>query len=162
MPAIASARRPEIAPALFRLLSESALSRAALGVCGFPVVLVDASSPAFNVTYVNAAFAGYFGWREPDALGRPLAALLFRGEDTRLRKVLADPDARWQLTAFAKSGEERHVELTLGAVRSAEGKLTHWVLSFSDRSEAERLRGELESARPLAPAACGGVSPPST
>ena len=38
------ASRPEAAPALFRLLSDSALSRAALGACGFPVALLDASA----------------------------------------------------------------------------------------------------------------------
>ncbi len=31
-----------MAPALFRLLADSAVSRAALGACGFPVALVDA------------------------------------------------------------------------------------------------------------------------
>jgi hypothetical protein len=35
-------------------------------------------------------------------------------------------------------------------VRSVEGKLTHWVLSFSDCSELERLRSELEKLRGLA------------
>jgi hypothetical protein len=44
------------------------------------------------------------------------------------------------------------VELALGAVRSAEGTLTRWVISFSDRSELERLRGELESLRAVAAA----------
>jgi hypothetical protein len=38
-------------------------------------------------------------------------------------------------------------------VRSAEGQITHWVLAFSDRSELERLRAELESLRTLAAAA---------
>jgi hypothetical protein len=42
------------------------------------------------------------------------------------------------------------VELALGAVRSVDGKLTHWVLSFSDCSELERLRGELDKLRALA------------
>jgi hypothetical protein len=30
------------APALYRLLSDSALARAALGVCGFPIAMLDA------------------------------------------------------------------------------------------------------------------------
>ena len=42
------------------------------------------------------------------------------------------------------------MELILGAVRSVEGKLTHWVLSFQDCSELERLRRELEKLRALA------------
>lgn len=140
-------RRPEVAPALFRLLSESALSRAALGACGFPVLLLDASTSALKVAYLNSAFAGYFGWQEADAIGRPIAALLFRGEEAKLQRLLADTETRWQLTTFAKDGAQRHVELTIGAVRSADGRLTHWVFSFSDRSEAERLRGELQGLR---------------
>ena len=134
MPVLNKAQRPEVAPALFRLLSESALFRAALGVCGFPVVLLDASSPALKVTYVNSAFAGYFGWHDHEAVGRPLPGLLLRGDEAKLKRVLGDPDARWRLTAFAKDGEERHVELTVGAVRGADGSLTHWVLSFWDRA----------------------------
>ena len=42
--------------------------------------------------------------------------------------------------------------MSLGALRSVDGKLTHWVLSFSDCSELERLRRELEKVRALAAA----------
>ena len=66
------------------------------------------------------------------------------------QKLLADPGTRWHLSTPGKDGEERHVELILGAVRSVEGKLTHWVLSFQDCSELERLRRELEKLRALA------------
>jgi len=38
-------------------------------------------------------------------------------------------------------------------VRNAEGAITHWVVAFSDRTELERLRAELESLRTLAAAA---------
>ena len=145
--------RPEAAPALFRLLAESALSRAALGACGFPVAMLDAGGAARKVTYVNSAFAAHFGWREADATGRPLAALLFRGEEAAVQRLLADPGTRRQLTAYGKDGTPRHVELTIGAVRAAEGRLSHWVLAFSDRSEIERLRCELEALKAVAAAA---------
>ena len=140
-------QRAEAAPALARLLSESALSRAALGACGFPVAMLDATSTARPVTYVNPAFAAYFGWREADAIGRPLAVLLFRGEESGLQSLLAAPETRCQVKAWTRDGALRHVELALGAVRSADGKLTRWVLSFSDRSEAEQLRAELAELR---------------
>jgi PAS domain S-box-containing protein len=146
MALVNKAQRPEAA-ALAQLLSDSALSRAALGVCGFPVAMLDATSSACPVTYVNAAFAAYFGWCEADLVGRPLAALLFRSEESALQAMLADPAARRPVQAWTKEGELRHVELALGAVRSAEGKLTRWVLSFSDRSELERLRSELAGLR---------------
>ena len=41
------------APALARLLSDSALSRAALAACGFPLALADATAKGRPLTYVN-------------------------------------------------------------------------------------------------------------
>ncbi|MGQ0545418.1 MAG: PAS domain-containing protein [Betaproteobacteria bacterium] len=146
------ARKPEPAPALFRLLSDSAVSRAALGACGFPLAMLDAAAPARPVTYLNAAFEGFFGYRAAEALGRPLAALLFRGDDALVHRLLAEPVSRWELKAWAKDGTARQVELALGAVRSAEGRLTHWVVAFSDRTEVERLRAELAALKSLASA----------
>jgi len=152
MSALNKPSRPDTAPALFRLLADSAMSRAALGACGFPVAIVDAVAPARPVTYVNAAFEGFFGYAPGEALGRPLAALLFRGDEALLHRLLAEPASRWQIKAWARDGEQRHIELTLGAVRSAEGRVTHWVAAFSDRGELERLRSELEALRTLAAA----------
>ena len=144
-------QRTQPAPALFRLLAESSLYRAALEACGFPLVLLDATVASRPITYVNAAFVSYFGWSEADAVGRP-AKLLFRDDESPLQRLLADPGTRWHLKTCGKDGEARHVELAAGAVRGVEGKLTHWVLSFSDCSELERLRSELEKLRALAAA----------
>jgi PAS domain S-box-containing protein len=143
---------PEAAPALYRLLSDSALSRAALGACGFPLVMLDARISSRPVTYVNAAFEGFFGYRAGDALGRPLAALLFRGDEPLVHRLLAESSSRWKLRAWGKDGAVRHVEITFGAVHSAAGELTHWVVAFADRSEVERLRAELEGLQALAAA----------
>jgi PAS domain S-box-containing protein len=141
--------RTQAAPALFRLLSDSSLSRAALGACGIPLALVNAAGPARAITYVNPAFTAYFGFSESDAPGRPLAALLLRGDEPLANRLFADTAARWPITAWGRDGAARHVEVALGAVRSADGHLSHWVLAFSDRSEAERLRAELESMKNL-------------
>ena len=46
MAALGKPTRPEPAPALFRLLTDSALSRAALGACAFPLAMLDAVAPA--------------------------------------------------------------------------------------------------------------------
>jgi PAS domain S-box-containing protein len=146
------ATKAEPAPALFRLLSDSALSRAALGACGFPLAIVDAASPARVVTYANPAFEGFFAYRPGEALGRPLAALLFRGDDALMHRLLAEPVSRWELKAWGKDGVARPVELALGAVRGADGRLTHWVAAFSDRSEVERLRAELAGPKRAASA----------
>ena len=152
MSAVNKPSRPDTAPALFRLLADSAMSRAALGACGFPVAILDAMAATRAVTYVNPAFEGFFGYGPGEALGRPLAALVFRGDEALLHRLLAEPSSRWQIKAWTRDGSQRHVELTLGAVRSAEGRITHWVAAFSDRGELERLRSELEALRTLAAA----------
>jgi PAS domain S-box-containing protein len=144
--------KPDTAPALSRLLSDSALSRAALGACGFPLAMLDARSGSRPLTYVNAAFEGFFGYRGAEALGRPLAALLFHGDEPLVHRLLAESSSRWKLRAWGKDGAVRHVEIALGAVHNAEGQLTHWVVAFSDRSEVERLRSELEGLKALAAA----------
>ena len=152
MSALGKPSRPDTAPALFRLLADSAMSRAALGACGLPVAILDAAGAARTVTYVNPAFEGFFGFAPGEALGRPLAALLFRGDEALLHRLLADSASRWQIKAWTRDGTQRHVELTLGAVRGADGRVTHWVAAFSDRGELERLRAELEALRTLAAA----------
>ena len=143
---------PDPQPALQRLLSESARAHAALGACGFPLAMLDARAGSRPVTYVNAAFEGFFGYRAGDALGRPLAALLFHGDEPLVHRLLAESSSRWKLRAWGKDGAVRHVEIALGAVHSADGQLTHWVVAFSDRSEVEKLRSELEGLKSLAAA----------
>jgi PAS domain S-box-containing protein len=144
--------KPQPAPALYRLLSDSALSRAALDACGFALAMLDARAGSRPVTYVNAAFEGYFGYRADEALGRPLAALLFRGDEPLLHRLLAESSSRWKLRAWGKDDAVRHVEIALGALHSAEGELTHWVVAFSDRAEVEKLRSQLEELQALAAA----------
>lgn len=147
--------RPDAAPALYRLLADSALSRSALGACGVPVALVDAVARNRPLTYVNAAFEAFFGYREADALGRPLATLVFRSDDALVQRLLTEPPRRWELSAWGRDGETRPVEVTLGALRDVTGKLTHFVVAFADRGEVERLRAEVESLRSLAAASLG-------
>lgn len=152
MTALRRAAAPEAAPALYRLLSDGALSHAALGACGLPLAILNAATPARPVCYVNPSFESFFGYRADEALGRPLAALLFGGDEALVHRLLAESPSRWQIKARCKDGVVRHVELTIGAVRSAEARVTHWVVAFSDRGDLERLRSELEALRALASA----------
>jgi PAS domain S-box-containing protein len=145
--------RRSATPALARLLGEAAMARAALGACGFPLAILDATQHARPVTYVNPAFEAYFGWRADDAVGRGLGALAFKGDEALVQRMLAESTARRMLKAWAKDGTARPVELTLGAVQNAEGRVTHFVVAFSDRSELERLRAQLDSLQTLAAAA---------
>jgi PAS domain S-box-containing protein len=144
--------RPEIAPALFRLLAESALSRAALDACGAALVMVDAAAEARPISYVNRAFEGFFGYRAAEALGRPAAKLLFT-DAAAAERLFREPQAQLLLQAQRKDGSLAHVEVSVGAVRGVDGRVTHWVLAFSDRTELEQLRGELHALR----AAAAGV-----
>lgn len=142
--------RSEPLPALARLLADSALSRAALGACGFPVALA-ATAKGRPLTYVNSAFESFFGYRSDEVLGRPVITLLFP-EDESAASMFKEAPARVQMRARRKDGVTAHVELTIGMVHGADGRLTHWVLAFADRGEIERLREELRVLRAIAAA----------
>ena len=116
------------------------MARAALGACGFPIAILDDSAPHRPVVYVNAAFESYFGCRPAEALGRGLGALVFRGDEALVHRMAAERSPRRVVNAWARDGSLRPVELSLSAVRSRDGRITHWVAAFSDRSEIESLR----------------------
>ncbi len=145
--ATAAKSRVESAPALFRLLSDSALARAALSACGLPVALLDASAPGRPITYVNSAFEGFFGFCEADARGRGVIDLLFRGDEQVAEHLFGERVARRRLRAWRKDGSPLHVEAAVGGIRGADGQLTHWVLAFVDRSELEMLREEIAALK---------------
>ena len=128
------------------------MARAALNACGFPIAILEDSTNR-PVVYVNAAFEALFGVRAREALGRTLGALVFRGDEAQVHRMLAEQTPRRAAKAWAKDGTQRPVELTINAVRNAQGAITHWILAFSDRSEIERLRAELDSPRTMAAAA---------
>ena len=69
-----------------------------------------------------------------------------------MARCSAEPWVKFSGLAWAKDGAVRHVDVSLGAVHSAAGELTHWVVAFSDRSEVEKLRAELEGLKALAAA----------
>ena len=138
--------RPDMTPALSRLLADAAAARAALGACPAPVAILDAGAPSRPVTYVNAAFEETFGVRAADALGRPLGALIFRGDEALLHRMLAESVLTKPVKAWSKDGAPRPIELALGAVRDRDGRLTHWVASFADRSELESLQAPAAKA----------------
>jgi PAS domain S-box-containing protein len=143
--------RKQAAPALFQLLSDSALSRAALAACGFPVALVDATVSGKPLNYVNPAFEEFFGFRSDEVLGRPVITLLFP-QDHAAAQLFEVAPTRAVMRARRRDGASVQVELSVGMVHGADGRLTHWVLAFADRSELERLREELRLLKSLAAA----------
>ena len=139
------------APALARLLADSALSRAALAACGFPVALSDAAAKGLPLTYVNPAFESFFGYRAEEVIGRPIITLLFP-EDEGAAIMFKDAPARLRMHARRKSGAAAEVDLSIGMVHGIDGRLTHWVLAFADRSEIARMQEELRILRAIAAA----------
>lgn len=138
-------------PALAQLLSDSALSRAALAACGFPVALADASAKGRPLTYVNPAFEAFFGYRADEVIGRPVITLLFPEADGAA-SMFNEAPARVQMRARCKDGASAEVELSIGMVHGVDGLLTHWVLAFADRGEIARMREELRVLRAIAAA----------
>ncbi|HUQ25292.1 MAG TPA: PAS domain-containing protein [Burkholderiales bacterium] len=122
---------------LEKLLADSALAHAALRSCGFSLAIIDAAAPGRPVVYANPAFEKFFGLRPGEAAGLPLALLIFRGDEAKLYRLLAQGPSDRELETWSKDGSVRHVEMTLGAVRNPEGRLTHWVAGFTD---LERLK----------------------
>jgi PAS domain S-box-containing protein len=139
------------APALAQFLSDSALSRAALTACGFPVAMTDAMAKGRPLTYVNPAFENFFGYRSDEVVGKPVITLLFP-EDEGAASMFNDAPVRLQMRARRKDGSAQAVELSIGMVHGVDGHLTHWVLAFADRSEMERMREELRVLRAVAAA----------
>lgn len=138
------------APALYRLLADGALSRAALDACACPVAIVDAASAAHRVTHVNSAFAALFGHPESSACGRSLADLIFAGDETRAARLFDAPPGAWVRRTFRathRNGELRIVEAALAPLRDADGGTRGWVVSFFDCSELAALREELAALR---------------
>src|SRR5512140_401514 len=95
-------------PALARLLSDSALSRAALAACGFPVALADATAIGRPFTYANPAFEAMFGYRPDEVLGRPVITLLFP-EDDAAAGMFNEAPARLLMRARRKDGSSVEV-----------------------------------------------------
>ena len=139
--------RQDSAPALFRLLSDSALSRAALASCGAAVAIVDAQDAQWPIAYLNPAFEHMFGYRDGEVRGRPLLSLFLDHDAHVQHRLLETVEAPHELRALHRSGEPLDVEVVTGPVHDSAGRLTHWVLTFTDRTELAQLRAELAALR---------------
>lgn len=121
------------APALFRLLSDSALNRAALDVCAAPVAIVDARATANPVVYVNPAFEALFGYAGKEVIGRTVQALLAPDALALLGWLpWGGEHSRVEMESRRRDGSTVRVEAVAGDVRGTLGERTHWVLTFTD------------------------------
>jgi PAS domain S-box-containing protein len=130
------------APALYRLLSDSALNRAALDVCAAPVAIADAGAKANPLVYVNAAFEALFGYAGSEALGRPARALIVPDAETLLDWLPWGGElATVEFISRRKDGALLFIEGVAGDVRGTRGERTHWVLTFTDLGRLRAARG---------------------
>lgn len=139
------ATRPDVAPALFRLLAEAALSRAALDACGLPVAIAETAGSR-PLSYVNQAFEAFFGYRAAEALGRPAPTLLAM-DPAGAESLFHEGAPRVVLRAQRKDSSLAQVEVSVGTVRGSDGRVTHWVLAFADCTELELLRERVAPPR---------------
>ena len=130
----------EAAPALFRLLSDSALYRAAFAACRVPLTIVEASASGRILVYVNPAFERRFGLTEADVRGRPFATALCHGDRDSEATLFSEPVARARIKVWCKDGKPVELDASVGAVRDAAGQQTHWVVAFAEETPTERLR----------------------
>ncbi len=129
------ARASEVAPALTRLLTDSALYRAAFSGCGVPLAIVDAANSACPVLHVNSAFERAFGIPEAEARGRPFAAALCRDDQQAAERLFTAAGSREPLRVWRKDGTPLEVDASAGPVHDAKGARTHWVVTLADRHD---------------------------
>ena len=112
------------------------------------MALSDATAKGRPFTYINPAFESFFGYRADEVIGRPAITLLFP-EDEAAASMFEEAPVRLQMRARRKDGASAEVELSIGMVHSVDGRLTHWVLAFADRSEIARMQEELRVLRAI-------------
>ena len=132
----------DAAPALFRLLSDSALYRAAFAACRVPQAIVEASASGRTLVSINPAFERRFGLTEVEVRGRTFASALCRGDRDAEAALFNAPVARARIKVWCKDGTPIELDASVGAVRDAAGRQTHWVVAFAEEAPAERLRAE--------------------
>lgn len=123
------------------------MSRAALASCGAAIAIVDAQGAGWPIAYLNPVFERLFGHRDVDVGGQPLVSLMFGLDPLVQDQLLEAVRAPHDVCAVHKNGMPLQVEIVLGPVHDASGRLTHWVLTFGDRTELARLRDELAALR---------------
>jgi diguanylate cyclase (GGDEF)-like protein/PAS domain S-box-containing protein len=112
----------------------------AIGAAQHGITIADATHPDKALVYCNQAFLDLTGYDEGDVLGRNCRFL--QGPDTDPAAVAALGAAvregrsiRTVLLNHARDGRAFHNELTISAVRDADGRLTHFIGNQIDITE---------------------------
>ncbi|WMT75766.1 EAL domain-containing protein [Bradyrhizobium sp. Ash2021] len=107
------------------------------------VVVTD---PDRRIVYVNAAFAGMFGYTPEEATGRQLRELI-AGRHTdpetlaRLRRCIDEENGgEEEVLAYDKNGDEIWVSANVKAFRNARGQVKYMFALLTDITETRQLR----------------------
>ena len=105
-----------------------------------------------EIEYVNAAFVQISGYRREEVLGRNPRLLQSRQTPRQQyqemwESLLAGRTWRGELINRRKNGDLYHEQALISPIRSADGRITHYVAVKQDVSEQRRLARELERHR---------------
>ncbi|WP_371322886.1 PAS domain S-box protein [Dechloromonas sp. ZY10] len=105
-----------------------------------------------EIEYVNAAFVQISGYRREEVIGRNPRLLQSRQTPRQQyqemwESLLAGRTWRGELVNRRKNGDLYHEQALISPIRSADGRITHYVAVKQDISEQRRLTRELERYR---------------
>jgi PAS domain S-box-containing protein len=124
-------RRDQAAPALFSLLAESALYRAAYAACGVAMGIVDARLERPQFISVNREFERLLGFHGSDACRYPVVALLLDGNNALAATVFRSEPTREEVEVRRRDGSRLTVALACTPLHDAAGSHTHWAVALS-------------------------------
>ena len=113
------------------------------------ITIVHLQQPGTPIIYVNPAFERITGYSEAEALGRGPRFLL--GDEPEqfgigeiVSAVREQREGHATIKNFRKDGSLFWNELTVGPVRDADGKVTHFIGITNDITERKRYEEQLE------------------
>ena len=131
-----------------RIRAQEQLRLAANVFEGSAEAIMIADAEALLVS-VNRAFAEITGYCQEDALGRNPRFLLSDPDDDKFHRQLLDSlssTGAWRGEAWGrrKSGDAYPAWCAVSAVRTQDGRITHYVAIFSDVSDRKRAEARIE------------------
>ncbi len=137
-------RRDQAAPALFSLLSESALYRAAYAACGVAMGIADSRLERPQFISVNREFERLLGFHATEACRYPVAALILEGDNAIAATVFRNVPTRREIEVRRRDGSRLTVALACTPLHDASGNHTHWAVALSSPQSAPDATGRRE------------------
>jgi PAS domain S-box-containing protein len=118
------------------------------------IFIIDPAQPGHPVIYVNPAFERITGYGREDILGMNWGLCPEAGNNSagRAEIEIAIREQRprlVELLGYRKDGTSFWASLSLAPIRTAEGRLTHFVGVVTDVSEQKRLEAQLRQSQKM-------------